>query len=112
MIQPTPITTETLDNVVSSKSDKSRFPQVMLSVSREEFDALQLTVKQGLTEIPTELPKNLTGYVFIVGPAGSVDSPKTRYKSFYCGLQKSQPRNYSPHGKYGYLGCGRVDSRY
>jgi len=76
MTQPTPITTETLDNVVSSKSDKSRFPQAMLSVSREEFDALQLTVKQGLTEIPTELPKNLTGYVFIVGPAGSVDSPK------------------------------------
>lgn len=76
MTKPTPITTETLDNVVSSKSDKSRFPQAMLSVSREEFDALQLTVKQGLTEIPTELPKNLTGYVFIVGPAGSVDSPK------------------------------------
>ncbi|MEG4394555.1 carotenoid oxygenase family protein [Microcoleus sp. BROC3] len=76
MTQPTPKATETLDNVVSSRSDKSRFPQAMLSVSREEFDALQLTVKQGLTEISTELPKDLTGYVFIVGPAGSVDSPK------------------------------------
>jgi len=76
MTQPPPKATETLDNVVSSRSDKSRFPQAMLSVSREEFDALQLTVKQGLTEISTELPKDLTGYVFIVGPAGSVDSPK------------------------------------
>src|SRR4028118_1613024 len=76
MSQPTPKATETLDNVVSSRADKSRFPQAMLSVSREEFDALQLTVKQGLTEISTELPKDLTGYVFIVGPAGSVDSPK------------------------------------
>jgi len=76
MTQPPPKATETLDNVVSSRSDKSRFPQAMLSVSREEFDALQLTVKQGLTEISTELPKDLTGYVFIVGPAGSVDSHK------------------------------------
>lgn len=75
MTQPTQKATETLDNVVSSQSDKSRFPQAMLSVSREEFDGLELRVKQGLTETPTELPKDLTGYVFIVGPAGSVDSP-------------------------------------
>lgn len=75
MSQTAQNSSETLDDVISSQSDKSRFPQAMLSVSREEFDALQLTVKQGLTETTTELPKDLTGYVFIVGPAGSVDSP-------------------------------------
>ncbi|MEG4056013.1 MULTISPECIES: carotenoid oxygenase family protein [unclassified Microcoleus] len=80
MTQPTLKATESLDNV-SSQSDKSHFPQAMLSVSREEFDALQLTVKQGLTEISTELPPDLTGYVFIVGPAGSVDSPPKKPNS-------------------------------
>jgi len=80
MTQPTLKATESLDNV-SSQSDKSHFPQAMLSVSREEFEALQLTVKQGLTEISTELPPDLTGYVFIVGPAGSVDSPPKKPNS-------------------------------
>ncbi len=68
--------TQTVERSKENPTTKSYFPKAILSVSREEFDALQLTVKQGLTEHQTKLPKDLTGYMFIVGPAGSVNSPK------------------------------------
>lgn len=51
------------------------FPKSVLSVSRQEFDRLTLTVKRGTTNEDTTLEPGLHGYVFMVGPAGSVDSP-------------------------------------
>lgn len=50
------------------------FPRSILSVSREEFDRLPLTIKIGLTEQEGELPLDLQGHVFIIAPVGSVDS--------------------------------------
>lgn len=44
------------------------FPRSILSVSREEFDRLPLTVKIGLTDRETELPPDLQGHVFIISP--------------------------------------------
>ena len=53
----------------------TNFPRAMLSVSREELDNVQLTVKKGLTEEETILPDDLLGHLFIIGPAGTLDSP-------------------------------------
>lgn len=52
-----------------------RFPRSLFSVSRVEVDQALFTVKQGLTDQETHLDPNLSGYLFIVGPAGSLDSP-------------------------------------
>jgi len=61
------------------------FPRSILSVSQEEFygqdsahQPLELTIKEGLTEREVELPLDLQGHVFIVGPAGSVDSEECK----------------------------------
>ncbi len=51
---------------------KKGFPQSILSVSREELSELSLTIKQGLTDDEAQLPADLTGHVFIIGPAGSI----------------------------------------
>lgn len=51
------------------------FPQSILSVSREEFDGIELTIRNGQDE-PGELPQDLQGHVFIICPAGSVASLK------------------------------------
>jgi carotenoid cleavage dioxygenase-like enzyme len=60
-----------------------RSPKAVLSVSREEFygqdlehEPLELIVKKGLTDRTCKLPEDLQGHVFIVGAAGSIDSPK------------------------------------
>lgn len=53
----------------------TQFPRAILSVSREELDNIPLIVKAGLSEQTVELPLDLEGYVFILGPAGTLDSP-------------------------------------
>ncbi|MBE9041203.1 carotenoid oxygenase family protein [Oscillatoriales cyanobacterium LEGE 11467] len=60
-----------------------RSPKALLSTSREEFygqdsqhQPLQLTVKEGLSQNPCQLPEDLQGHVFIVGAVGYVGSPK------------------------------------
>ncbi|HEY9851902.1 MAG TPA: hypothetical protein V6D28_20685 [Leptolyngbyaceae cyanobacterium] len=67
----------------TEKTSSPQFPRSILSVSQEEFygqdsahQPLKLTIKEGLTEREVELPLDLQGHVFIVGPAGSVDSEK------------------------------------
>lgn len=59
---------------------KSQFPQSPMTVSRDEFGdnnpqakapRLALRIKEG------DLPQDLQGHVFVIGPAGSIDSPKT-----------------------------------
>ena len=59
----------------------SRFPSSILSVSREEYygqdenhQPLQLTVQAMAAATSNELPPELEGHVFILSPAGSVDS--------------------------------------
>lgn len=58
----------------------SRFPQSVMTVSRAEYGAdnpqaqgprLALQVKEG------SLPADIQGHVYIIGPAGSVSSPRT-----------------------------------
>ena len=56
-------------------SAPAHFPKSVLTVSRQEFDQLVLTVKKGDSDEEVSLEPGLHGYVFIVGPAGSVDSP-------------------------------------
>lgn len=51
------------------------FPPSILSVSRDELDDLPLTVRDGTGEAAAVLPPDLQGHVFIVGPAGTLDSP-------------------------------------
>ena len=53
----------------------AHFPKSVLTVSRQEFDQLVLTVKKGDSDEEVPLESGLHGYVFMVGPAGSVDSP-------------------------------------
>lgn len=76
MNKTNPSTPETFLSSPETKPEKAPFPKAILSVSREEFDNIELTVKAGLTETNAELPSDLQGYVFILGPAGSIDSPK------------------------------------
>jgi hypothetical protein len=52
-----------------------RFPRSIFSVSRTEVDQVPLAVKQGISDQDTLLDAELSGYLFIVGPAGSLDSP-------------------------------------
>lgn len=61
--------------------NKPGFPRAVLSVSREEFygqdpqhQPLELTIRDGKTGKETQLPNDLQGHVFIIGPAGSVAS--------------------------------------
>jgi Retinal pigment epithelial membrane protein len=65
----------------SNPAVPASFPKAIMSVSREEFygqDAahapITLTIRDGKTEQETLLPEDLQGHVFIVSPAGSVDS--------------------------------------
>jgi hypothetical protein len=53
----------------------ARFPRSILSVSRQEDVCLPLTVKAGLTDVVTSLSPDLVGHLFVVGPAGTLDSP-------------------------------------
>ncbi len=72
--------------VLSSDGEVSFLPLSLLSTSRREFydgkhrkpgeRSLQLTVKAGLSDELTELPADLIGSMFMIAPAGLVDSPK------------------------------------
>lgn len=71
-----------------------KFPRAILSVSREEFygqdcdrEPLELTIKDGKTGEETQLPDDLQGHLFIIAPAGSVDSPQ---------ISKSQLETVTP----------------
>ena len=63
-------------NLNKDSQPQHRFPQAILSVSREELEGLELTVKKGLTDELGTLPDDLQGHVFIIGPVGSFTSPK------------------------------------
>jgi Retinal pigment epithelial membrane protein len=74
--------TEPATSPEPERQEKPGFPRAVLSVSREEFygqdpqhQPLELTVRDGKTGTETQLPKDLQGHVFIIGPAGSVASP-------------------------------------
>lgn len=58
-----------------NKQQGTRFPKAILSVSREELDGVELTIKKGLTEEETSLPDDLLGHLFAIAPAGTLDSP-------------------------------------
>ena len=65
------------------KQESPRLPKALFFVSREEFygqDAdhqpLELIIKEGLTDRDCQLPEDLQGHMFVVGPAGTIDSPK------------------------------------
>lgn len=58
-----------------SSASSPRFPRSIFSVSRIEVDQIPFTVKHGLTDQETSLDSGLAGCLFIVGPAGSLDSP-------------------------------------
>ncbi|MGB7415066.1 MAG: carotenoid oxygenase family protein [Thermosynechococcaceae cyanobacterium] len=66
------ITSEDTNLQQDQHSSRKGFPQSILSVSREELSDLPLTIKKGLTEEEAQLPNDLTGHVFIIGPAGSI----------------------------------------
>lgn len=66
----------------TEKSSSPNFPRSILSVSREEFDRLPLTVKIGLSDREVELPPDLQGHVFIIAPVGSVDSKSIGHHTF------------------------------
>jgi carotenoid cleavage dioxygenase-like enzyme len=74
-------TTETTTNKID-RTTPPRSPKAVLSTSREEFygqdsehQPLELIVKEGMTENTGQLPEDLQGHVFIVGPVGTIDSP-------------------------------------
>ncbi|MEB3233575.1 MAG: carotenoid oxygenase family protein [Leptolyngbyaceae bacterium] len=67
--------TSVAPNSQTTLSPAPRFPRSIFSVSRAEVDHAPLTIKQGLTDADTSLAADLSGYLFIVGPAGTVDSP-------------------------------------
>ncbi|MBE9031558.1 carotenoid oxygenase family protein [filamentous cyanobacterium LEGE 11480] len=60
--------------LVDPVSKKSQFPRSILSVRRQEHECLPLTIKAGLTDEITELSPDLVGHLFVVGPAGTLDS--------------------------------------
>ena len=68
-----------MTNQISDRAQKTQtgtsFPRAMLSVSREELDGVELTIKKGLTEEETSLPDDLLGHLFIIAPVGTFDSP-------------------------------------
>ena len=67
------------DRLISSPDNQqqgTRFPKAVLSVSREELDGVELTVKQGMTEEAGTLPADLQGHLFMVSPVGTLDSPQ------------------------------------
>ena len=54
----------------------SRFPQTIVTISREEFvDAVALTIRDSQNK-PTKLPVDLKGHLYVVSPSGSPDSSK------------------------------------
>lgn len=55
----------------STSCDTSSFPEAGMSVSREELSSLPLTILGG------DLPTDIRGHVFIIGPTGTVNSPTT-----------------------------------
>ncbi|XGV94402.1 MAG: carotenoid oxygenase family protein (plasmid) [Leptolyngbya sp. BL-A-14] len=89
-----------LSEVVSNNDEGSQtageFPKAILSVVREEFygqdpahPILEMTVRDGKTGEQTTLPEDLKGHVFIIGPAGTVGSPK---------VPTAQPETVLPAG--------------
>lgn len=81
-MNPSTHPTEPATSPEAERQDKPGFPRAVLSVSREEFygqdpqhQPLELTVRDGKTGAETQLPDDLQGHVFIIGPAGSVASP-------------------------------------
>jgi carotenoid cleavage dioxygenase-like enzyme len=52
----------------NSSSHEPKFPEACMAVSRQELVGLELTVHGG------EIPKDLYGHVFIMGPVGTVGS--------------------------------------
>lgn len=71
---------EVQKNSLESNS-RSRFPQTIVAVSREEFydNPLQLTVRDGKTDQETKLPDDLQGHFFTIGPCGSVASSPVQF---------------------------------
>jgi Retinal pigment epithelial membrane protein len=81
-------TTETTMNN-ADRTTPPRSPKAVLSVSREEFygqdsehQPLELIVKEGMSENACQLPDDLQGHIFIIGAAGSVDSPKCQGSTY------------------------------
>lgn len=102
MNEPTQTPTAVKANGDREQQVVPSFPRAILSVSREEFygqdcdraaspsenhEPLELTIRDGKTGEETQLPENLQGHLFIVAPAGSVDSPR---------VSKSQPETVTP----------------
>ena len=61
---------------MNNPKKEHQLPKAILSVSREELEKLDLTIKIGLTEESGILPDDLQGQIFIIGPVGSITSPK------------------------------------
>jgi carotenoid cleavage dioxygenase-like enzyme len=59
-------------------------PRSYVTSNRAELDRVPLTVKEG------ELPQNISGHYFVIGPAGTVDSgglpwPEGQSTTVLCG---------------------------